>query len=47
MWDLVQILMGEASVIDTGLSLLDCLQTAQREMYIADGMATFKCEATL
>lgn len=47
MWDLIQIYLGEASIIDHGLSLIDCLQAAKRELYIADGMATFQCEATL
>lgn len=47
MWDLIMTYMGEASVIDHGLSLADCIAAALREDFYADGMATFTCEASL
>lgn len=46
LWDLVQILMGEASIIDK-LTLADCLKKAAHQNYLADGLATFRCEFTL
>ena len=47
MWELIQIYMGNAQVIDFNLTLQDCLRMAAEQMYIADGMATFTCEVTL
>jgi hypothetical protein len=44
MWDLIQIYLGEATIIDHSLSLADCLRAAAEETFIADGMATFICE---
>lgn len=47
MWDLVEIYLGNAEIVDHGLTLVDCLREAVRQMYISDGMSIFSCEATL
>lgn len=44
MWDLIQILMGEAQVIDFALTYSDCTTAAAQLSYLADGMATYICE---
>lgn len=43
MYELIEIYMGQASIVDSFVLLSDCLMVAIREDYIADGMATFIC----
>lgn len=47
MFELIQIFMGEQSVIDTFLSLADCVRAGLRADFIADGMASHYCTAAI
>jgi len=47
MWELIQIYMGDATVVDFALSYTDCIIAAATETYVADGMATFICEVRI
>lgn len=45
MYQLIEIYMGEAAIVDSFALWGDCLRAALNATYVADGMATYVCEA--